>query len=152
MTTTIGDLSGAWAFVSAEEVFADGERRPQFGDDAAGYLSYSANGIVTAVLGSMKRPAGSATEPQNASDADLAAMARQFIAYGGPFTLDATSDTVTHHIDIALFPGWQGGDQVRHFTVNGDLLQGRTLQTTSPDGRSYHVELTWGRIHQPPTD
>ncbi|WP_382304009.1 lipocalin-like domain-containing protein [Herbiconiux sp. UC225_62] len=145
--TTIDDLVGAWTFVSAEEVFANGARRPQFGPEAAGYLSYSPDGIVTAVLGSTSRPASSSPDPQSASDADVVAMARGFIAYGGAFTLDPETDTVTHHIDIALFPGWQGGDQVRHFTVDGDLLHGRTLPMVSPDGRSLHVELTWERVH-----
>ena len=147
MTTTIDDLVGAWKFVSAEEVFADGECRPQFGPSADGYLSYSPNGIVTAVLGSTARPASAAPSPEGATDAEVVAMARDFIAYGGPFTLDPDTDTVTHHIDIALFPGWQGGKQVRTFTVHGNLLSGKTLPATTPDGRSFHVELTWGRVH-----
>lgn len=146
MTTTIDDLVGAWKFVSAEEVFADGERRPQFGPDADGYLSYSPNGIVTAVLGSMTRPASSAASPASASDAEIVAMARDFIAYGGPFRLDSETDTVTHHIDIALFPGWQGGEQLRTFTVHGTQLRGTTPPAISADGRSFHVELTWGRV------
>lgn len=146
MTTTITDLVGAWRFVSAEEVFADGERRAQFGPNADGYLSYSANGIVTAVLGSTTRPASGGAGPESATDAEVVAMARDFIAYGGPFTLDPETDTVTHHIDIALFPGWQGGEQVRTFTVHDDILRGRTLQAVSPDGRSLHVELTWSRV------
>lgn len=146
MTTTIDDLIGAWKFVSANEVFSDGESRPQFGLEASGYLSYSPNGIVTAVLGSMRRPAGNATDPHGASDTEVVSMARDFIAYGGPFALDTETDTVTHHIDIALFPGWQGGDQTRHFTVDGDLLRGTTPSMASPDGRTFHVELTWARI------
>ena len=146
MTTTIDDLVGAWRFVSAEEVFADGERRAQFGPQADGYLSYSPNGIVTAVLGSTTRPPSGAPGPESSSDAEVVAMARDFIAYGGPFTLDTETDTVTHHIDIALFPGWQGGEQVRTFTVHDGLLQGRTRPAVSPDGRSLHVELTWTRV------
>jgi len=146
MTTTKDDLVGAWKFVSAEEVFEGGDRRPQFGPSADGYLSYSPNGIVTAVLGSTKRPASSAPSPESASDSDVVAMARDFIAYGGPFSVDSDTNTVTHHIDIALFPGWQGGEQIRTFTVDGDLLHGKTLPATSHDGRKFHVELTWGRI------
>jgi len=147
MTTTIEDLVGAWKFVSAEEVFADGKRRSQFGPKADGYLSYSPNGIVTAVLGSMTRPPSKAPTPEGATDAEAAAMARNFIAYGGPFTVDSDTDTVTHHIDIALFPGWQGGTQIRTFTVHGHFLHGKTLPAISPDGQSFHVELTWERVH-----
>ncbi|GAA5085602.1 hypothetical protein GCM10025760_04620 [Microbacterium yannicii] len=146
MTTTINDLIGAWRFVSADEIFSDGESRPQFGPEASGYLSYSPNGIVTAVLGSMRRPAGGAPDLRSASDAEVTAMARDFIAYGGPFTLDPETNTVTHHIDIALFPGWQGGNQARHFTVDGNMLHGSTPPATTADGRTFHVELTWARL------
>jgi hypothetical protein len=34
-----------------------------------------------------------------------------FIAYAGPFSADANG-TVTHHVDVSLFPNWQGHDQV----------------------------------------
>ena len=39
-------------------------------------------------------------------------MARHFIAYAGPFSADAGNGTVTHHVDVSLFPNWQGHDQV----------------------------------------
>jgi hypothetical protein len=31
-------------------------------------------------------------------------MARHFIAYAGPFTVDVGHATVTHRIDVSLFP------------------------------------------------
>lgn len=43
-------------------------------------------------------------------------MARHFIAYAGPFGVDVGNGTVTHHVDVSLFPklfpNWQGHDQV----------------------------------------
>jgi hypothetical protein len=146
MTIALQDLAGAWKLVSAEQVFADGERRPEFGPSATGYLSYSTDGIVSATLGSMTRPRGGATDPQNATDADLAGMARDFIAYAGPFTIDADAGTVTHHIDIALFTGWQTGAQVRHVRVSGDTLDITGSPRTASDGRSFRVELVWSRV------
>ena len=149
MTLTMEDLVGAWKFVSAEERFADGESRPEFGPNATGYLSYSADGIVSATVGSMNRPRSEAADPQSATDSEVVDMARDFIAYAGPFTIDSVNDIVTHHVDIALFTGWQDGGQVRHVKVSGDELIITGSPRTSADGRPFHVELTWRRVHVP---
>ncbi|WP_369077290.1 lipocalin-like domain-containing protein [Paractinoplanes hotanensis] len=101
MSISEQDLVGAWRLVSAVEVYSDGERRPEFGPAADGYLSYSPDGIVSATLGSTRRPPSEASDPQRASDDDLVRMARDFIAYAGPFTVDSAGDTVTHHIDVS---------------------------------------------------
>ncbi|AYJ48907.1 lipocalin-like domain-containing protein [Rhodococcus sp. P1Y] len=139
------DLIGAWTFESAVEVFDDGERRPEFGPHAAGYLSYSPNGIVLAVLGNMERPRSGATDPQRASDAQLVHMAQGFIAYAGPFTVDSDSGTVTHHIEVALFTDWQGAPQERSVRIEGDRLSIIGSPRTAPDERRFHVELEWQR-------
>lgn len=49
-------------------------------------------------------------------------MARHFIAYAGPFGVDVGNGTVTHHVDVSLFPNWQGHDQVRRVTVEDGRL------------------------------
>lgn len=147
MTLSMNDLIGAWRLVSVIEIFADGERRPELGTNADGYLCYSPNGIVSAVLGNMDRATSTAHDPQTATDDELAAMARPFIAYAGPFSIDG--DTVTHHIDVALFANWQAGDQVRHVRVSGDELIIEASPRTGPDGRKFYSELTWSRYRGP---
>lgn len=145
MTIDRDRLIGAWTLVSAIEVYADGARRPEFGPDAAGFLSYSPNGIVTAVLGSTTRSGNDATEPQTATDNELAGMARQFIAYAGPFTIVDNTDTVIHHLEVSLFTGWQGDEQPRTVHIDGDTLRIVASPRTAPDGRRFHSELTWTR-------
>lgn len=58
-----------------------------------------------------------------------------FMAYAGTYTLDAS--TVTHHLDLALIPDWEGTDLVRSAKVEGDTL---TLKT--PEGDA----LIWTRV------
>lgn len=143
MTLSLHDLVGAWELISVVEVFADGDRRPELGDNASGYLCYSPDGIVSAVLGNMERGTSSAGDPQTTPDADLAAMARQFIAYAGPYTVEG--DTVVHHVDVALFSNWQGGDQIRRVRLDANQLIIQASPRTGADGRSFHSELRWGR-------
>lgn len=150
MTVSKADLIGAWRLISATEVFTDGERRPEFGPGATGYLCYSPDGIVSATLGSTSRTRSEATDPTRASDDDLAGMARGFISYAGPFTVgddgDGTGVVVTHHIDVALFTGWEGGDQVRHVRLVDGELHILASPRSAADGREFRSELVWRRV------
>ena len=144
--TGVDDLLGAWRLESAVEVFDDGERRDEFGPNPKGYLCYSPDGIVSATLGDSARPPVSVGDPQNATDDDYVEMARRFIAYAGPFSVDVANGTVTHHVDVSLFPNWQGHDQVRRVTIDDRRLSIVASSRTSADGRTFHSELIWLRI------
>lgn len=145
MTLSKEALIGAWRLVSAIEIFADGERQPEFGGRAGGYLCYSPEGIVSAVLGDMTRPVSAATDPQTASDDEIVGMSRHFIAYAGPFTVDPDNDIVQHHIEVALFADWQGGDQERHVVIRDGRLHIIGSPRMAADGRIFHSELVWER-------
>ena len=144
--TRVDDLLGAWRLESAVEVFDDGERRDEFGPSPEGYLCYNPAGIVSATLGDSTRPPVSTGDPQSGSDRDYERIARRFIAYSGPFSVDVDSGTVTHHVDVSLFPNWQGEDQVRGVTIAGERLSIVASDRTSADGRTFHSELIWLRV------
>jgi hypothetical protein len=144
--TRVEDLLGAWRLESAVEVFDDGERRNEFGPNPGGFLCYNAAGVMSATLGDSARPPVSAGDPQSGTDEDYEKMARRFIAYAGPFSVDVDNGTVTHHVEVALFPNWQGGDQVRHVTIEGGRLTIIASDRTSADGRHFHIELVWLRV------
>ena len=144
--TGIDDLLGAWRLESSVEVFDDGERRDEFGPNPVGYLCYTPAGIVSATLGDSSRPPVSAGDPQSGTDDDYEKMARRFIAYAGPFSVDVGNGTVTHHVDVSLFPNWQGHDQVRRVTIDGGRLSIIASDRTAPDRRTFHSEIVWLRI------
>lgn len=151
MTLSTSDLVGAWRLVSATEVFADGVRMPEFGPHVNGYLSYSPDGIVSATLGSMDRVRTNDPDPQSVSTANLALMAGGFIAYAGPYSVDPASDMVTHHVDVALFTGWEGKPQARHARIEGNDLFITGSPRTTIDGLTFHSELHWTRMSALPT-
>ncbi len=100
--TRVEDLLGAWRLESAVEVFDDGERRDEFGPNPYGYLCYNPADIVSATLGDSTRPPVFAVDPQSGTDGDYERIARRFIAYSGPFSVDVDNGTVTHHVDVSL--------------------------------------------------
>ena len=144
--TWADDLLGAWRLESAVEVFDDGERRDEFGPNPHGYLCYNPAGIVSATLGDSTRQPVSSGDPQSGTDSDCARIARGFIAYAGPFSVDVDNGTVTHHVDVSLFPNWQGEDQVRRVGIDGERLSIVASDRTSADGRTFHSELVWLRV------
>jgi hypothetical protein len=72
--------------------------------------------------------------------------ARHFSAYAGPFSVDVGNGTVTHHVDVSLFPNWQGHGQVRRVTIEAGRLSIIASDRTSADGQTFHSELTWLRV------
>jgi Lipocalin-like domain len=94
----VDDLLGAWRLESAVEVFDDGERRDEFGPNPEGYLCYNAAGIMSATLGDSARPEISADDPQDGTDVDYQRMARRFVAYARPFTVDVGNGTVSPRV------------------------------------------------------
>jgi hypothetical protein len=103
-------------------------------------------GVVSATLGDSARPPVSAGDPQSGTDDDYEKMARHFVAYAGPFSVDVGNGTVTHHVDVSLFPSWQGRDQVRRVTIEGGRLSIIASDQSSADGRIFHSELIWLRV------
>ena len=101
-------------FESAVEVFDDGERTRTSSDhNPEGYLCYNSGGIVSATLEDSARPSVSAANPQSGTADDYEKMARRFIAYAGTFDVDIGNETVTHHVDVSLFPIGGGDDQFK---------------------------------------
>jgi lipocalin-like protein len=66
--------------------------------------------------------------------------------YAGPFRVDVGNGTVTHHVDVSLFPNWQRHDQVRHVTIEGGRLSIIASDQTLADGRTFRSEPIWLRV------
>ena len=100
---------------------AEGEVSYPFGKDVTGYLFYNDDGFMSAAFMGADR-----ARPD--SD-DLAETAKgvnfdAFNAYCGRF--EVKDDRIVHHVEVASLPQWQGTDQERIFSIDGDRL---TLET-----------------------
>ena len=64
-------------------------------------------------------------------------------AYWGKVTVDEVEKIVIHHVEGSpLMPGWVGGDNVRFYEFEGDLLR---LSLKNAEGRTT-ATLTWRRL------
>ena len=114
------------------------------GDDPFGLLTYAADGTMLGVMGRGGRPRFASDDVTGGSPEERAAAFETCIAYGGSY--EADGDTVTHRVEVSLFPNWIGTEQRRHWSLSDD---GRVLTLTSPPlvlgGRTSVQRLVWER-------
>jgi hypothetical protein len=136
-------LLGTWKLVSAvREEVPSGRRTNMFGDDPTGYLSYSPEGRMIALLvrGGRLRPANDV-----ATAGEAEALFRSVVSYAGAFTLDG--DQVSHHVDISWNERWTGTVQQRTVRFDGERLQLSTPVSRDPlDGLMSVRTMTWERV------
>ena len=73
-------IVGSWRLLSAVQHFDDGTKAAEFGPNACGYLFYTPEGTVSAVLGASDRPVVAALDPLDATPDEYASSARTFVA------------------------------------------------------------------------
>lgn len=131
-----GDVSGSWKLVSAVVVAGDGSLSYPFGSDIQARLVYGEDGTMT--VQSM------AADGALLAAADGSALALEISgAYTGRFELES-GDTIRHHIENSLFPGWNGLIQERTVRLEGDTLTMITPMVMVENGLR-RVRLTWRR-------
>lgn len=79
-----------------------------------------------------------------ADDAELAAAARNYIAYSGPYEV-SPDGRLTHHMTVSLFPNWRGQAQERAVSLDGDRLRLATTEPVLLGGVRCHGILHWTR-------
>jgi hypothetical protein len=133
-------LLGTWKLKSfVRELTATGEH-------PNGYLSYSADGRMYAIVTSDNRIKPS---DANAADEERVKLHRAMVAYAGTYTLEG--DKVTHHVDVSWNETWTGNDEVHFYKVEGNTLTITGAPNKSPvDGREGHGILVWAKVKGPP--
>ena len=136
-------LLGSWRLVSAvREEIPSGTATTLFGDKPQGVLSYSADGRMLALIahGERKPAAGGRATP-----AEAEALYRSMLSYGGSYSV--AGDVVTHRVDISWNEKFTGGEQTRHFELEGNRLTLSTPQSPDPiDGKMSVRRLVWEKI------
>ncbi|WP_431206708.1 lipocalin-like domain-containing protein [Burkholderia cepacia] len=138
-------LVGAWRLVSYEIRPRDGSAVTYpLGRDASGWILYTRDGYMSAQLMAAGRPPYASGDLHRGTESECTAAARGYIAYSGPFHLD-DDGTLTHEMDVSLFPNWIGNVQQRVFRLDRDRLQLGTVGPVRIDGREVDAVLLWAR-------
>jgi hypothetical protein len=143
-STEVEELYGTWRLVSfTRQVVTTGEKTDIFGKAPRGFLSYSRDGRMYAILVREERP--KPADLANMTDQERTELFKTLIAYGGTFKFDGKA--VTHQVDISWNENWTGTAQVRNARLEGRLLYITTNpQPSSMDGKPAISVLTWEKI------
>jgi hypothetical protein len=138
-------LIGGWRLRRWMAVDANGAEVFPMGAGATGYLAYTADGTMVAMMGQGDRPAFASDDVTGGGDPERAYAFATFIAYAGRY--EVTADTVTHLVEVSLFPNWIGTRQRRGWVLDPSGTE-LTLTATSirqgGETRTHH--LTWERV------
>ena len=140
----VEELYGTWKVLSFTQHFVEtGETKDVFGKTPTGFLSYSRDGRMNAILVSDTRPRPA--EMAQATTEEKAQLLTSMYAYTGTFTVDG--NTVIHHIDVSWNENWTGTEQVRNVRLEADKLYISTNpQSNGFDGKIIVGELVWEKV------
>jgi len=137
-------LYGTWKLVSFTRISAaTGERTQAFGKQPSGYLTYTRDGRMIAIV--VKESRARLPDISKATDKERAELFNTMLAYAGRFTVDGSR--VIHHVDISWNEAWTGTEQVRNITLEGRKLFIRSdPQASGFDGSQVSAELEWEKV------
>ncbi len=137
-------LVGTWKLVSASSTTSAGEpSTAPYGPSPVGFLTYTEDGRVSALISYGGRKPLSVGGAALALQEEQAEAFKTFLAYAGRYTV--SGDKVTHHIEISSIQNYVGKDLVRGIKFQSDQIALVTPPTTV-NGKIQTVELIWQRL------
>jgi hypothetical protein len=136
-------ILGTWKLQSwVREIMATGKRENPLGEKPDGYLTYSPDGRMQAIITADNRITPSSVAP---SDAEKLKLYGRLVSYAGTYDIDG--DKVIHHIDISWNQTITGTDLVQLFKLEGDtLIITVPIQKSALDGQETRAVLTWNKL------
>jgi len=141
---TTNPLIGTWRLISWETRSVDGQKISYpLGKDAVGYIMYNEDGYMFVAIMRPNRVRFAAGDLLGGSAEEKAQAANTYVSYCGRYEFHG--DTVTHHVELSLFPNWVGVEQERLVELRGNRL---TLSTRPIllGGMLQSAHLIWERV------
>jgi len=143
---TRDQIIGTWKLVSAKITTDKGEVRDSWGPNPVGFLTYTADGRMNAILTFSNRLPLSVSDFISAPAEERAAAFASMTAYAGKF--DVSGGKVSHHVEVASTPNDVGSTLEREIVqLNADRLVLRVAKPYLRGGMMVRSqELIWERI------
>jgi len=138
-------FTGTWSLVTFEGRLDDGQIIYPLGQNASGRISYTSGGLVAVHLMKADRPKFTVSDKSKGTAEEIKAAFVGYEAYFGYYIHDETQKTVTHILDGALFPNWEGSQQKRYYEITNNQLTLRT-DPTPYMGKTLVGVLVWERM------
>ena len=115
-------LIGAWQLVRFENFDSAGKVERPYGLHPHGLFVYDASGRLSVQIARdpLSPPFAKGDDAPNA--AEEAAALTGYVAYFGTWRINAAKHAVVHVVEASLLPSYSGTDQIRPYTLDGDVL------------------------------
>jgi hypothetical protein len=136
-------LIGTYRLQEFRDIADDGEIRHPLGVDPVGFITYTAERYMLAILTAANRTPFAGGDIMSGTDEERVQAFASASAYAGSWYID--DGEVVHHLDTGTFPNWAGTVQRRPFELRGDelmLYPPRLLMA----GKMRRSELRWQRL------
>jgi Lipocalin-like domain len=135
-------IVGTWQLVSFHGRNANGDLRSALGENAQGLLVYTPDGYMIAILSAAGRPPFRSSDFRGGTPEEALQAVNSYISYSGRYEING--DTITHHVEMSLYPNWTGQDQIRNLRFEENKL---ILSTPAflLSGDKWTFELVWER-------
>src|SRR5712671_7844627 len=139
-------LIGAWRLLSYVESPVDGSpKRFPLGEKAEGIIMYTPDGYMSAQLMRPGRHKFASGDWFKGTPQEFTEESVGYIAYSGPFHVDEARQSLTHSMNVSLFPGWIGQTQPRLVKIDGNHLHLSTAAAFPSGGTMVTASLVWER-------
>jgi hypothetical protein len=137
-------LVGKWKLVSASSTAASGGQSDSpYGMNPVGFLTYTEDGMVTALISyGERKPLSIGAKPPLLLEEQAEAF-KTFLAYAGRYSL--SGDKVIHSIEISSIQNYVNKDLVRIVKFQGDQIV-LVTPPTMVNGKIQTIELVWERL------
>jgi hypothetical protein len=113
-------LIGTYRLLGMEHFTADGKVGMPFGENPKGFIIYTAEGYMSAILMRVGRPDFADGDILAGRDDERVAAFGSSSAYAGRYEI--VGDQIVHHLEATTYPNWTGTDQPRHFELTDTHL------------------------------
>ena len=139
---SLKDLTGTWEFVSNTATL-DGNRVELFGPAGKGLMMLGPDGRYTIVIVRSGLPKFASGNRMRGTAEENKAVVGGSNAHFGTFAVDEAASLLIFRIMGATFPNWEGAEQRRSFSLDGDVLKYVIPTSTTGSGQG---EVIWKRL------
>lgn len=137
-------IVGTWRLLTFVRHDADGRESSPFGPKPLGALMYDHKGHMSVQIARAHQRPFPSDDASRAGVQELRDALESYFAYFGSYTVDERTGTVTHHVERGSHANFDGKDQKRMFTLQGDRLV-LTTARESTDAPGITYVATWER-------
>jgi len=140
---TADQLIGTWTLLEVYYTTQDGTRVDSLGANPRGRLRLDADGTFTCQIMRLGLPKFKSNNREAGTAEENKAVVQGTISYYGTYSINEAEQVLNMHIEACSYPNFDGVDQKRPFTLQGDTLS-FINRNSSVAGSTVHQ--TWRRI------